>query len=269
MKRRSETGDRTTERNPTVCLLRSWHTVLILASFFFLTAATEAQSRRWSVAASAGAALLSLGSVDDDNAADAAGWARLGIPVPSFSSVKASAVYAGRVSYRYDRETAASLRVFHHAKEVTASYRGPDAELDLERGVSSTDVSFVVSYFPSWRPYFLEWCMQAGLGLTFARASANARGITYVKIAGVPTPEPLVETDALFKKTKLTVSAGIGMTVPLFSRIALTGEAMYRFAQVGAMEGEVVRFGESSTEPTTIEFNYSGFLLTAGIEVGL
>lgn len=269
MKHLSSTGDGTAgtgwcSEHPHAA--RFW---ILLATLLSVSTLLEAQIHRWSVTGSAGAAILSLGSVDDDNAADAAGWARQGVAVSPFSSVKTGMLYAGQISYRYDRELSLALKLSYSTKNVTSSYRGANAELDLDRGIGSTGADVALAYYPSWRPYFLEWYAQAGFGLTFARATAKARGITYIKIAGVPTPEPLVDTDARFKKTRMSVTAGLGMDIPLVNAFALKAEALYRFAQVGVMEGDVTRFGQTSVEPTTIEFNYSGFLLTAGIKVEL
>lgn len=269
MRRLSKTGNRMVAMGRFLQFPHAACSWVLIPAIFAISPVLEAQVHRWSITGAAGAALLSLGTVDDDNAADAAGWAKQGVPVSSFPSVKVSTLYAGQISYRYDRDLSLALKLSHHTKKVTSFYRGANAELDLERGVSSTDVVFALSYYPAWRPYFLEWYAQAGFGLTFARASAKASGITYVKIAGVPTPEPSVDTDARFAKTRMSVAAGLGMDIPLLSGVALKTEAMYRFAQVGTMEGDVTRFGVTASEPTTIEFNYSGFLLTAGIKVEL
>jgi opacity protein-like surface antigen len=152
---------------------------------------------------------------------------------------------------------------------VQASFHSPDAGLDLSRSAGSTDVVLALAYYPAARPYFLEWYLQATFGLTFAHASANAVGFQNVKIAGVPTPEYFVDTEAKFSKTKTSVGAGAGLEIPLVSRVALNAEALYRFAQMGAMNGTLTRFGDQTDATTTIEFNYSGFLLSAGIRVEL
>lgn len=228
-----------------------------------------AQRHPWSLAASAGISVLSLGAVDDDNAADAQGWALQGYPVSQFPSLKQAALYSMQVSYRHDREFAVSLLALYSSKTVRASYHAPDADLDLARGAGSTDIILGIAYYPAARPYFLEWYLQATFGLTFAHATANAVGFRNVKIAGVPTPQPFVETDATFSKTKTSVGAGAGIDVPIVSRVAIKAEVLYRVAQVGAINGTVTRFGEQSDATTTIDFDYSGFLFSTGIRVEL
>ena len=231
--------------------------------------ALNAQNHPWSLTGSAGISILSLGAVDDDNAADALGWARQGYPISRFASLNQALLYSGRLSYRQDREFAVSLIALYSLKTVRASYHAADADLELSRGIGSTDVILGIAYYPAARPYFLEWYLQATFGLTFGHATATATGVRYVNVAGVPTPQPLVETDARFSKTKPSVSAGAGMDIPLLPRVALKVEGLFRFAQFGAMSGTVTRFGEQSDETTTIQFDYSGFLLTAGIRIEL
>lgn len=239
------------------------------AMVILCTSTLIAQSHPWSITGSAGTSILNLGAVDDDNAADAEGWARQGYTVSRFPSVKQALLYSARLSYRHDREFAVSMIALYSSKTVRASYHSYDGDLDLSRGIGSTDIILGIAYYPAAQLYFLEWYFQATFGLTFASATANATGVRYVKIAGVPTPQPLIETVATFSRTKTSVGAGAGMDIPILQRVAIKAEALYRVAQVGAMSGTVSRFGEQSDETTTIDFDYSGFLITAGIRVEL
>jgi opacity protein-like surface antigen len=243
--------------------------IAIASMVILCSSVLYAQRHPWSLTASAGISVLSLGAVDDDNAADAQGWARQGYPVSEFPSLKQPMLYSMRVSYRHDREFSVSLLALYSSKTVEAFYHSPDAELDLARGAGSADIVLGVAYYPAARPYFLEWYVQATFGVTFTHATANAVGFRNVKIAGVPTPQPFVDTDAKFSKTKTSAGLGAGIDIPIMSRVAINVEALYRFAQVGAMNGTVTRFGERNDATTTVEFNYSGFLFSTGIRFEL
>jgi hypothetical protein len=248
----------------------SWPRACVLLAAAFLSSTTiHAQTHKWSVTGSAGLAALNFASVDADNASDAEGWAGLGIPVTPFSSLKKSLLYSARVTYRYDREFAVSLIASYTSKEVTSSYRGSNAELDLARGVGSTDFVLGIAYYPTTRPYFLQWYLQVSFGVILARATAKAKGIQYTKVGPDLVPSPLTDTDATYTASKSVADAAIGIDVPLFSRVALVAEASYRFARFGILEGDVTRFGETSVQKTTIEFDYSGYLLTAGVRFEL
>ncbi len=245
-----------------------WST-LIVAAVSITPVHLNAQDRGWSLTGSVGYALLSLDRVDDDNSSDVKGWNRLGIRVGTFASVKRSPVFSGRVRYRLSREFALSLTALYNSKKVTASYAGPDATLSLIRSVGSSDVSLGIAYFPSAQLYVLEWYLQVDMALTFARATAEAHGTQTVKIDGVPTSIPTVETSATFKKSKISLGVFLGADIPIVPSVFFRFEGGYRFAQLGKLDGDVTRFGEHTTETTSIEFNYSGFLVCAGIGITL
>jgi opacity protein-like surface antigen len=228
-----------------------------------------AQRHPWSVTGTAGVAALQLDAVDKDNAADAEGWARAGFPVSAFPSLRTAPLYTLRVGYRQDRDLAFSLRAHYSSKTVTASLRSSDGDLDLTRGVRSVDLALGISYYPPLRLSFLEWYCEAAVGVTATTARATAVGTQYVKVGNTPTPAPLVDTDAKFSASKASVGAGLGIDLPLTSRLALRAEAFYRIAQFGRLDGMVRRFNEQADATTTAEFNYSGFLLSAGLRYDL
>jgi len=245
-----------------------WLTVIALA-FGTRPGHLNAQDRSWSISGSVGYARLSLDDVDGDNSADAEGWNRQGIPVGAFASMKWSPVFSGRVQYRLNREFAFSLTALYNSKRVTASYNSPEASLSLIRTVGSSGVSLGIAHFPSAQPYFLQWYLQVDMALTFARATAEAYGTRTVKVGGEPTLIPLAETSGTYKKSKVTVGIFLGADVPIVRPMFFRFEAGYRVAQFGKLGGDVTRFGEHTTETTTVEFDYSGFLLTAGVGMAL
>ena len=70
-------------------------------------------------------------------------------------------------------------------------------------------------------------------------------------------------------KTSLSASFFVGADVPLLRPIFLRGEAGYRFAQVGELNGDITQFGVHSNETSTTSFDFSGFLISVGIGVDL
>lgn len=243
--------------------------LLIVLALASIASTLRAQRQPWSLTGSAGIAVLQLSAVDDNNAADAEGWARAGFPVSAFPSLRTAPLYTLRISYRQDREFAFSLRVHHTSKTVAASLHSSDGDLDLTRSVRSTDVALGIAYTPPLRLAFLEWYCEAIVGITATGATATASGTQYVKVGSVPTPAPLVDTDARFSASKASVGVGVGIDVPMVSRLAIHAEAFYRIAQFGKLDGTVRRFDEQSDATTTAEFNYSGFLLSAGLRYDL
>ena len=257
MRHRSDTNRRAAGR----CFI--W--IVLLLGVASTPQMLHSQYRKWSVTASIGYNRLNLDAVDEKNQSDVDGWGDQGIPAGQFASVRHSPFYSAGVSYRYDREFAISLTASYWSKTVSSSYDGPDAELHLDRGVGSTDVVLGIAYYPSARPYFLEWYIQTSLGLAIARASARAVGSRMQKDGSVLIPVLFVDTNGISTKSKMSAGLSMGADVRLFGGFSLTVAAGYRFAQLGILESDITRFGQHSNEPTTIEFDYSGVLASAGL----
>ena len=225
------------------------------------------QYRKWSVAAAIGYNQFNLDAVDEKNEADVQGWARQGYLVGPLASVKQAPSVSAGIAYRFDRDFGFSFAASYWSKTVSSSYNSSGAMLQLERGVGSTDVVLGISYYPSARPYFLEWYLQANFGICLARATAKAVGWQMVKTGSVLVPELFVDTDATFTKSKATVGILAGADMPLAGGLSLKAEAGYRFAQFGTMEGDVTQLGQHSTQTSTITFDYSGFQVSAGLRL--
>ena len=227
------------------------------------------QYRKWSVGASVGYNMLTLDGVDEKNQADADGWTRQGYPVGTLSSVKNSPFYGLSVSYRYDREFGVSLAGSRWSKTVSALYNGPDATLRLERGVGATTVELGIAYYPSARPYFLDWYVQTTIGLAYGHATAKAAGYVMVKNGSLLVPQPFVDTDGEYNKSKLCAGLIVGADMAVAGGFFFHADAGYRFSQLGEMDGDVTQMGTRSVQTSTIDFNFSGFLLSAGIRYQL
>ena len=229
----------------------------------------HAQYRKWSVGATLGYNRLNLDAVDEKNQSDVEGWAKQGLLLGQLASVKQSPFYSAGVSYRFDRDFGFSFTGSYWSKTVSSSYNGSDATLQLERGVGSTDFVLGISYYPSSRPFFLEWYVQTNLGVSLARATAKAVGTQMVKSGSVLIPVTFIDTDGTYKKLKAIVGVLVGADIPLIGGLSLKAEAGYRFAQFGTMDGDVTQLGQHSVQTSTIEFDYSGFQLSAGFRFQL
>jgi hypothetical protein len=141
--------------------------------------------------------------------------------------------------------------------------------LQLERSVGATDLSLGVAYYPAVQPYFFQWYLQVNLGVILARATAKAVGTQAAKPAGDIVMVPLVDSEGKYKKTKASAAFFVGADMPLFLRVFLKGEAGYRVAQVGELDGDITRFGVQSNESSTTLFDFSGFVVSVGVGIEL
>jgi len=241
--------------------------VLTLSAACAFPISLHAQQARWSLSGSVGYAILGLRQVEDDNRGDVEGWNALGIPIGPLGSLKQSILFSGRLAYRYTREIGFSLTAHDQSKEATTSYEGTDATLSLRRGVGSTDVLFGISYYPSAQPFFLEWYVEVGVGVIVGRANANAHGTQTIKVAGMPTLAPLVETDATYTKSRTAVAFCLGADMKTVRPFLVHVEGAYRFAPMGTLDGDITQSGQHSSQPSVAEFDFSGFLISGGIGI--
>jgi len=237
---------------------------LLLTGFFQPLAAQEGT---WTFSASVGYATLEMTAVDDDNRNDVEGFNDAGIPIGPFPLLNAAPFFTGKVHYRLDREFGASLRVQYFSKEISTRFEHPDEFLHLVRSVGATDIAGALVYYPQFQPYAFEWYIELNIALTLAQARATANGEKNFKIDGQTNFVKTFDSDGNYKKSKLGVGIGTGVTMALTGPLFLRGEVSYKFAQMGTMDGTVRRFDSTTPQGTTIEFNFSGFLLSAGVGV--
>ncbi|MEX1276193.1 MAG: hypothetical protein WEE20_09680 [Bacteroidota bacterium] len=247
-------------------LLPAFSVVILLTG---LLQPLPAQEGTWTFSASVGFATLELTAVDEDNRSDVEGFNEVGIPIGAFPLLSGSPFFNAKLHYRLDREFGASLRVQYFSKEVSTRFEHPDEFLHLTRSVGATDVAGALVYYPQLQAYGFEWYIELNIALTFARAQAVANGEKNFKIDGQTSFVKTFDSDGNYKKSKLGVGIGTGATIPVTGPWFLRGEVSYKFAQMGAMNGTVRRFDSTSPQETTIAFNYSGFLLSAGVGIEL
>lgn len=219
------------------------------------------------VSASAGYSTLQMEQVNNDLQADVESWNALGIPIDAFPSLDSAPYVTLKGVYRHTREFGFSCNLSYFSKEVSTEYNGTEETLLLQRGVSSTNLLFGILYYPAAKPYFLDWYTELRLGYTFARATADGFGTETVKVNGVPETHTTLDTKATYKKSKLILGARVGAEIPLYRQLYVRAEGGYELASIGKMDGEVSRFQQSTTETTSIEFDYSGFQVSLGIGI--
>lgn len=211
--------------------------------------------------------MLNMSDVNRDNQSDVEGFNRVGIPLPHFPSFDAAPVYTGTVAYRSAPDFGVAISLTYFEKTIGTNYQSSEEILSLTRTVESTDVMVGFAYYPSWRPYFMEWYADVRMGVTFARARAEAYGAQFVKIGGEPTAQVSIDTKGKYAKSKLTVVLGLGASMNITGPLILKADVGYKFAQLGQIDGEVSRLGVTRTETTNPEFDFSAVTVSAGVGI--
>ncbi len=224
-----------------------------------------AQEETWSVSFGGGINVLQMRSVNDDNQRDVEGFNATGIPIGPFPKLSTAPFLSGKVGYRFDPGIGAMLTVNYFSKEIETRFDNPDEYLHLIRSVSSTDFLGALVYYPRLQLEMIEWSVELQLGFTLARATARALGERNNKVDGQPNFVKTFDSDATYAKSKLAVGLALGATLPLTHRLFVRGDASYKFAKVGTMEGNIRRFDTTIQQESTIEFDYSNLAFSLGI----
>ena len=234
---------------------------LILAFSFPL----HAQEGTWTLSASTGVVVLTLKDVEGDNRRDVELWNLYEkIPIGDFQPLDYALGFAASGSYRFDRDIALTFGVTNFRKEVATSYHGNDASLEMRRAVGTTDFKLGIAYYLPRTFQDIESYFLVELGSMRSRATADAFGTRTEKAADSTITIITYNTQGVYEKSKLVVTAGFGATSRVFSNVFMKLEGFYKFAKIGKIEGELAQFGAPVPHTTSIDFDYSSFFITVG-----
>ena len=235
--------------------------LLILTSAFPLSA----QEGTWTLSGSTGIVVLTLKDVEGDNRRDVELWNLLEkIPIGNFQPLDYAMGYAASGSYRFDRDIALTFSVTNFRKEVATSYRGSEASLEMRRTVGTTDFKLGLAYYLPRSFQDIESYFLVELGSMMTRATADAFGTRTAKNADSTLTLITYDSQGVYEKTKLVVTAGFGATSRLFSNVFMKLEGIYKFAKIGKIDGTLTSFGAPVPHTTSIDFDYSCFFITLG-----
>jgi len=238
--------------------------------FFFPFAVAIAQEGTWTFSGSAGFAALSLRAVEQDNENDVRGWnVYENIPIGSFQPLDYAFTYSLSGSYRFDRDWAVTVSVVDFKKEVATSYRDGSTDLRLRRSVGSTDLMAGLAYFLPPALYQVETYFLVEVGLMNSRATAEAIGSKTQKLNDSTYSYATYDTHGVYEKSKMIVNVGLGATSQMFEPVFMKVQAVFKFAKIGKIDGEVTQFGTTVPHTTTIDFDYSSFIITIGFGITL
>ena len=208
--------------------------------------------------------------VEGDNKKDVELWNLYeNIPIGNFQPLDYALAFSASGSYRFDRDVAVTFAVSNFRKEVVASYHGDQVSLDLRRDVGSTDFKVGLAYYLPPAIYRVESYVLVEVGVMNSRATATAFGTKTEKAADSTLTTTTYDSEGVYEKSKMFVTAGVGATSMMFSNVFMKLEAIYKFARIGTIDGQLRRFAVTNPHTTSIEFDYSGFFITIGFGIEL
>lgn len=243
------------------------NSLVLLVVFVLFPLDSNAQEGTWSLSVFGGISAPSLAHVNETLDKTILDWNARLIPIGSIGRFSSAPLFGFRGSYRYDRDISASLSGSYSAQSLNASYRDTAVYLNLDRSVQTIDVMLGLAYHLPPLLFDMEVAIVVDVGLLFAQAEAVSYN-THDEKSGATTVTVVdYDSDAVYRKTKLIATAGAVWTWGIFQPFFLKAEGLYRFGNVGKMDGEIRRLQGSAQEETITDFDFSGFSATVGIGI--
>ena len=246
----------------------AWVLVLLFA---LKPLSVSAQEGSWTVSAGGGYAYVFLGQVKGDMDRDVKGYNAVGLLLPPFPSPSSAFALSGKATYRFDREYSWSISLGAVKRTVGTSWEDGTYALSLDRTIGSTTALLGLAYhFPA--DLGGDLYAEVQLGYLFAKATSSANWTKTTKVADstgayVLVKETLDDTRGTFTKSKLIVAAAVGGTLRISGPFFLRGEAVYRFGQMGKIDGSKTQFGQTVDQTTSIEFDFSALVVSVSIGI--
>lgn len=199
-------------------------------------------------------------------------------PIPSPGEIDGHYVFGAQVLHHFNDDYAVTLELSRYQEKAASDYFKPATTAErflFEREVETYNLAVNLNYYFGYdETSRLNKYVSFGTGLLFAKANS----VTLSSIASDPKGAslPAVDTRGEFSGTSVTAALAGGLELRLLGSLAVWGEAGYRYAKMGELDGTVRRLDEqqsgvfiTETSPTEASFDFSGFYFHAGLGLGL
>ena len=233
-----------------------------------LPVGSKAQEGTWMFSLLGGLSSPSLTVVNETLDKTIRDWNQIQqIPVGSIDHFSAAPVFGFRGSYRYDRDIGVTFSGSFSKQSLNASYRDTAVYLNLDRAVQTTDIMLGLCYYLPPLVFDMEVSIVVDVGLMFAKAEAESYNTREEKVGSTTVTVIYYDSEAIYRKTKLIADAGAIWTWGVLQPFFLKAEVLYRFGNVGKMDGDIRRLQGTIQEQTITDFDFSGFSATVGIGI--
>jgi opacity protein-like surface antigen len=197
----------------------------------------------------------------------------LGEPILSPGKINGHHVFGGQVLHHFNDDYAVTLELSRYQEKIATDYfksgtSTPERFL-FEREVETHNLAVNLNYyFGCDETSRLNKYIGFGVGLLFAKANS----VTLSSIASNKgAPLPAVDTSGEFSGNSITAALAGGLELRLIGSVSLWGEAGYRYAKIGELDGTVRRIDDQQAAAftTNTSFDFSGFYFHAGLGIGL
>ncbi|GAB4335818.1 MAG: hypothetical protein Kow0037_16290 [Calditrichia bacterium] len=188
---------------------------------------------------------------------------KVSLPVPQ--DLDKAAIYGLEALLKFDSDYFISVGTAYFKDETKLNYHSPSPANAIEyyffRDIRYFELTTGIKYFPhysSWRPINVYFGFQVGLGVGWSRSDFQYRD---------DNPDiDEIDSRGDFSTNGLIGVGNIGFNFRLTGWLMLNGEAGYRFANLGQLEGQLKTINATINNYTTSSsYDFSGFYAAIGL----
>jgi opacity protein-like surface antigen len=197
----------------------------------------------------------------------------LGEPILSPGKINGHYVFGAQVLHHFNDDYAVTLELSRYQEKIATDYFKPVSSAErflFEREVETYNLAVNLNYYFGYdETSRLNKYVGFGAGLLFAKANS----ITLSSIVNDPKGVllPAVDSRGEFSGNSITGALAGGLELRLIGSASLWGEAGYRYAKIGQLDGTVRRIDDQqgAAFTTNTSFDFSGFYFHAGLGIVL
>ncbi|MGH7600289.1 MAG: hypothetical protein ACREOI_28380 [bacterium] len=198
----------------------------------------------------------------------------LGEPFLSPGKINGNHVFGGQVLHHFNDDYAVTLELSRYQEKIVTDYFKPASSPErflFEREVETYNLAVNLNYYFSYdeTSRFNKY-VGFGVGLLFAKANSTTLSsiVSDSKTGALLAP---VDTRGEFSGNSITGALAGGLELRLAGSVSLWGEAGYRYAKIGQLDGTVRRIDDQEGAAFTSDasFDFSGFYFHTGLGFGL
>jgi opacity protein-like surface antigen len=198
----------------------------------------------------------------------------LGEPILSPGKIDGHHVFGAQILHHFNDDYAVTLELSRYQEKIATDYFKPASSSErflYEREVETYNLAVNLNYYFGYdEASRLNKYVGFGVGLLFAKANSVTLS-SIVSDSKTGALLPAVDTSGEFSGNSITGALAGGLELYLLGSVALWGEAGYRYAKIGQLDGTVRRLEDQqgAAFTTNTSFDFSGFYFHAGLGIVL
>ncbi len=199
----------------------------------------------------------------------------LGAPIASPGNIDGHHFFGAKAQYHLHDDYFLTLEASRYQEKIATEYFKPGVSplerFLFERKVETIDLAVNLNYYFDYDDASpLSKYISFGAGLLFAKANSVTQSSILIDSSTGASLLP-VDTRGEFSGNSISANLAGGLELRVAGSVSLWGEAGYRYAKLGEMDGNIrtINDQQAAAFTTSSSFDFSGFYFHAGLGIEL